>query len=281
MQLFNPILLAHSGATRPWERTSISATCEPLRPHPIVIRCKLSRLTPSFRRIFLAHQRELCVADWLSIPAQKLRVYTAGRVFHDGLEKLVSIQKSLAWYPHDLWLHIIAVQWERIAERESFPGRSVHVGDLQGAAWNVGWITRELATLCFLMERQYPVYSKWFGTAFSRLQSACEMLPLLRAIEEATEWPTIEELLCDAYTTVAKLHNALDITPAVEPETRLYHQRPYRVLQCGRFAEALRNAICSEDVKQLPRGWGAVWQCVDSDILLCDARFLAAYRESL
>jgi hypothetical protein len=231
--------------------------------------------------LFGSPERELSIADWLSIPAQKLRVYTSGKVFHDGLGRLAAIQKRLSWYPHDLWLHIMAVQWERIAEREAFPGRCVHVGDLQGAAWNVAWITRELATLCFLIERHYPVYSKWFGTAFSRLRSACDLLPLFKAIEEATEWPMLEELICAAYTTAAKLHNTLKIAPVVEPEMRPYHQRPYSVLQCGRFADALRSAICSDEVKQLPRGCGAVWQCVDSDILLCDARFLAAYRRSL
>jgi hypothetical protein len=107
------------------------------------------------------------------------------------------------------------------------------------------------------------------------------MLPLFQAIEEATEWQKIEELLGKAYCTLARLHNALEITPPIEAKTQLYHQRPYRVLNCGRIADALRGTIGSDTAKAFPRGYGAVWQSVDSDILLCDARFLAAYRALL
>lgn len=225
--------------------------------------------------------RQLTAADWLSITAQKLRVYSSGKVFHDGLQSLSPLKERLAWYPEDVWLQIMAVQWERIGEREAFPGRCVHVGDLQGAAWNVDWITRELATICFLMERQYPPYSKWFGTAFSGLKAAATMVPIFQEINRATEWPKIEELLCQAYSAVATFHNALGVTSQVDTATQLYFQRPYRVLFCGRFAEALRSSIRSEEVRKLSRGYGAVWQASDSDILLCDRRFLEAYRATL
>jgi len=84
--------------------------------------------------LFGSPERNLSVIDWLSIPAQTLRIFKSGKVFHDGLQRLILIQERLAWYPDDIWRHIMAVQWERISEREAFPGRCVHVGDLQEAA---------------------------------------------------------------------------------------------------------------------------------------------------
>lgn len=44
------------------------------------------------------------VADWLSIPSQKLLEMTAGAVYHDGIGTLTELRTRLGWYPRDVWL---------------------------------------------------------------------------------------------------------------------------------------------------------------------------------
>jgi hypothetical protein len=60
-------------------------------------------------------------ADWLATPAQRLAEITAGAVFHDGPGELSQARDRLAWYPHDVWLYVLACQWQRIAQEEPFP----------------------------------------------------------------------------------------------------------------------------------------------------------------
>lgn len=64
----------------------------------------------------------LCTLDWLALPQQLLLETTAGRVFHDGLDQLEPIRASLTWYPHDVWLWLVAAQWTRVAQEEAFVG---------------------------------------------------------------------------------------------------------------------------------------------------------------
>ena len=45
--------------------------------------------------------------DWLTLPQQKLRSITAGRVFRDDLG-LEEIRACFSWYPHDVWLYVLA-----------------------------------------------------------------------------------------------------------------------------------------------------------------------------
>lgn len=77
--------------------------------------------------------------DWLALPQQLLLESTAGRVFHDGLGQLESVRESLAWYPHDVWLWLLAAQWTRVAQEEAFVGRAAEAGDELGrGCWPPG-----------------------------------------------------------------------------------------------------------------------------------------------
>jgi Domain of unknown function (DUF4037) len=40
-------------------------------------------------------------------------------------------------------------------------------------------LVHDIMNLCFLLEKQYAPYPKWFGTAFQQLHSAKELGPLL------------------------------------------------------------------------------------------------------
>ncbi len=63
--------------------------------------------------------------------------------------------------------------------------------------------------LSFLMEREYPPYAKWFGSAFRQLSVGPDLEhPLLCAIR-ATEWRERQTSLVAAFETIADLHNRI------------------------------------------------------------------------
>ncbi|WP_335932035.1 DUF4037 domain-containing protein [Streptomyces sp. PTD5-9] len=205
--------------------------------------------------------------DWLAVPTQRLAEVTAGAVFHDGLGRLAPARAALDWYPHDLWLHLLACQWQRISQEEAFVGRCGEVGDELGSAVVAARLVRDLMRLCLLMDRRYPPYGKWLGSAFAHTPEAGALTPHLTAALAATDWRTREAHLCHAYEAVAALHNGLALTDPVDPATRPYHSRPFRVLHAERFTAALRLRITDPAVRALPVS-GAVDQFVDSTEVL-------------
>ena len=130
----------------------------------------------------------LSMSDWLTFPEQKLLEVTAGAVYHDGLGQLVALREQLAYYPHDIWLYRLAAQWRRIAQEEAFVGRSGDVGDELGSQLVAARLVYDVMRLCFLLERRYAPYSKWWGTAFGRLPCAQDVGPQLGAVLAATTW---------------------------------------------------------------------------------------------
>ena len=202
-------------------------------------------------------------ADWLATPTQQLAEVTAGAVFHDGPGDLSRARARLSWYPRDVWLYVLACQWQRIAQEEAFPGRCAEAGDELGSAIVTARLARDLMRLCLLMRRRYPPYSKWLGTAFAQLPEAAALMPSLTAAVAATSWPARQEHLGAAFETAAAMHNELGITRPLDTHTRRYFDRPYQVLDAGRFAAALREAIAGPLIRQLP-AVGAVDQFIDS-----------------
>lgn len=213
--------------------------------------------------------------DWLAVPAQRLAEFTAGEVFHDGPGELTRARAALAWYPHDLWLHLLACQWQRVEQEEAFPGRCAEAGDDLGSLVVTARLARDLMRLVLLMYRRYPPYSKWLGTAFARLPGTSGLAASLTAAISAAGWPARERHLRDAYETVAGLHNELGLTPPLDISTRRFHDRPYQVIGGGRFTAALRAAITDPQVRRLPLT-GAIDQFVDSSDAAGDLRFLRA-----
>ena len=213
--------------------------------------------------------------DWLATPAQGLAEITTGEVFHDGPGELSRARAALAWYPHDVWLYVLACQWQRIGQEEPFPGRCAEAGDDLGSVVVTARLARDVMRLCLLMHRRYPPYSKWLGTAFVRLPGTVGLTASLTAAVSAADWPAREEHLCKAYETVASMHNELELTPPLDARTRRFHDRPYRVIGAGRFAAALREAITDPRIRELPLV-GAIDQFIDSSDAAGDLRFLRA-----
>ena len=220
---------------------------------------------------------EISLLDWLSVPTQVLAEITGGAVFHDGLTSgasssrpsmgdgaLTAVRTALAWYPHDIWLYVMACQWQRIGQEEAFPGRCAEAGDDLGSALITARLVRDLVRLVLLIQRRYPPYSKWLGSAFARTSAATELAPPLAAAMTAATWPERERNLSAAYEAAGRLHNAIAVTPPLDPAVRpTYYDRPYRVMEAGRFVRALRQQISDERVRALPL-IGAVDQFVDN-----------------
>jgi len=203
----------------------------------------------------------ITVTDWLATPTQRLAEVTGGRVFHDGPGDLGAVRARLSWYPDDVWRYVLACQWQRVSQEEAFPGRCAEAGDELGSAVVTARLARDLMRLCLLMRRRYPPYSKWLGTAFARLPEAAALAPLLTAAVTATGWPDRQRHR--ACETAAARHNELGLTPPLDTRTRGFYDRPYQVIEAGRFTEALRRSITDTEVRDLPVT-GAVDQFIDN-----------------
>ena len=181
--------------------------------------------------------------DWVGAPQQALLEVTAGAVFHDDSGELTRVRESLAWYPDEVWLWLLARQWRRIDDEEPFVGRTAEVGDDLGSRLLAARLVGELMQLGFLLERRYAPYSKWLGSAFAQLGVHAAIGDALHAALAAGDYPSREAALVEAVEELARRHNALGVTRPVEPTVRLFHSRPFRVLGSGRFVEACLEQV--------------------------------------
>jgi Domain of unknown function (DUF4037) len=212
-------------------------------------------------------ERGVSLRDWLGTPQQVLLEVTRGALFHDGLGRLEAVRKTLAWYPDDVWLWLLACQWRRIDQEEPFVGRAAEVGDELGSRILAARLVRDIVRLCFLQERRYAPYSKWLGSAFSELEAHAAIGGALASALAATNYAAREAALVEAVEGVANRHNALGVTEPVDASIRLFHGRPYRVLGAGRFVDACLDGVSDPRLRDLPL-IGAVDQWVDSTDVL-------------
>ena len=196
-------------------------------------------------------RQPLEMADWLSIPSQALREMIAGMVFHDGLGTLAPLRERLAYYPRDVWLYMLAADWQRIGQEEHLMPRAGHVGDELGSAIIGSRLVRDAMHLAFLVERRYPPYPKWFGRAFRELAGAEALLPLLWQVQQASTWSERQEALVAVWEYLARMHNALGITERLTPEADAFYDRPFQVIGGERYARALCAEIVDPAVRSL------------------------------
>lgn len=223
---------------------------------------------------------ELSPIDWLTIPGQKLRAMTGGAVYRDDIGELTKIRKILSEYPNDVWLYMLAAGWKRISQEEPFMGRTGIVDDELGSRVITSRLVHDLMNLCFLMDRQYAPYSKWLGTAFKKLKCSNVLLPIFRAVFDATDWKEREKLLASAFKLVAKMHNALNITRPLPEDVSNFHNRPIMVINGEIFANAIKEQIRDPEVLRISymTDIGAVEQFCTSTDVLTDTRICVKLR---
>lgn len=238
--------------------------------------------------------------DWLTFSEQALLALTSGKVFHDGLG-IEEIRRRFSYYPHDIWLYLLATQWELISQEEAFVGRTASVSDNLGSKIITCRLVERLMRLCFLMEKRYAPYSKWFGTAFRHLKCYPEMGPLLEETMTANTYEERERFLAQAYILAAQMHNTLRITAPLEARTRTYsswhalrsgitdlpmdHPRNTRPFQCifaERFSQAILEVIEDPEVIAFVPSIGSVSQfLVESSGAVQDAAFRRRLKDDL
>jgi len=195
-------------------------------------------------------EEEITPADWLSFAQQRLRTLTGGAVYHDeiGLEQARS---RFAYYPRDVWLYMLASDWARIGQEEHLMGRAGQAGDELGSALIAARLVRDAMSLCFLMERQYAPYTKWFGTAFMRLEVGPELRPLLDAVLASNTWQQRDAALAAVYAFLAAKHNTLGLTEPLPATPSPFWGRPFTVIHGDRFASALLAEVRDPAVRAL------------------------------
>jgi len=204
--------------------------------------------------------RELTTLDWLTLPQQTLRLIRSGRAFHDGLGELEPIREKLYFYPDQIWHYLLSALWEHISQECPFMGRAGDVSDELGSRILAARLIHAILDLCFLMERQYAPYSKWYGTAFAELRCAADLTPVLHAALDAETWRGRERHLSQAYEYLAQMHNALGITEPVPTTIEPFFDRPYLVPGKCNPGGAIYERITDEEVKRLPRFAGSIDQ---------------------
>jgi hypothetical protein len=220
-------------------------------------------------------------ADWLAIPAQKLRVFASGSIFLDDGGELTALRDTLLWYPQDIWLHVMACQWQNILQRAPFAGRCAHVGDLWGAADNTHETIHELALLVHLLEQRYPPYKKWLGSSLQELSIGPTLIELAERARLATTWPHMEEATLEAYQLIVNKHNAVFSLPRVSSEVITFHSRPYRMIDIESIVSALKEPISDKTIRELPFTACALWQFSNYDPALCSTDTVLHYRQML
>jgi hypothetical protein len=193
----------------------------------------------------------LDLLDWLVIPSQTLAELTGGAVFRDDFGELTVVRDHLRYYPQEVWLFLMASVWNRIGQEEHLMPRAGFAGDELGAALIASRLIRDVMSLCFLIERRYAPYPKWFGTAFRQLACANELLPYLTAAQQAIEWREREQAFSASYQIVARMHNELQLTESIEAKTHFFFDRPFSVIGGNRFSDALVSKIEDSSLRKL------------------------------
>jgi hypothetical protein len=238
------------------------------------------RVTALVARSFFKHllsfdpYEDIGMLNWLTFPQQELLCLTQGEVFFDGLGELSLLRDKFRYYPKDVWLFLISCQWKRVSQQEAFMGRCGEVGDELGSRIVATTIIKDLMILCFLFEKTYFPYSKWFGTAFSRLKCSGDLIPIFVRILDSSTWQERESWLSQAYVIIGNFHNSLGITRHIESCVSPYFTRPYLVIHANRFSDATIAVIQDSTLKNIETRIGSVDQFIENVDFLSSPRLV-------
>lgn len=189
--------------------------------------------------------------DWLKFSEHRLLSISHGHLFRDDL----NIQKRLdqmMFYPEAVRRYLIASDWDIIASEQAFIKRTADVGDEAGSIIICARIAERLMRLCFLYQKKYAPYSKWFGTAFSKLDISQEIKDAINKALHAATIEQREEQIVKAQALVAQLHNESGITEPVEYRIETYFSRNIKVIYADKFSEAVGETLKGTVFEDMP-----------------------------
>ncbi|MFC8797663.1 DUF4037 domain-containing protein [Promicromonospora sp. NPDC057138] len=210
----------------------------------------------------------LKVTDWLSLTGQAVLEVTAGPVFEDTSGEITALRELLAWYPHDVWLHVLAADWTRVEQELPFVGRTGQRGDDLGSRLIAARLVTALIRLGFLLERRWPPYSKWAGTMFAGLPVAPSAGGHLGTVLAAPTWQERDAALRAACEALHERQRAVGLPALDGPACEPFYDRPFTGLRTG-VAGTLRAAVTDPAVRVLSHR-GGVEQWVDDVGTLTD-----------
>lgn len=191
-------------------------------------------------------------ADWLAISEHRLLSLVSGQFFHDGLCCAAVVEK-IRYYPRPVRLYLIASAWDSIASEQAFLRRTGDVGDDIGSRLICARISERLMRLCFLYKGVYAPYSKWFGTAFGRLDIDPAIRQNLHEALAAGDVVLREEKLIRAMVLTAQLHNESGLAAPVPIRVQDYYGRDIRVIFAEQWAEAAAAELAGTELEHFPR----------------------------
>lgn len=210
----------------------------------------------------------ITASDWLSVTGQAALEVTAGQVFVDHHGGLTLLRDALIWYPDDIWLYVIACDWQRLDQELPLMARAGDRGDELGSRVIAARLVDITVHLAFTLCRRWQPYSKWRGSMFANLPVADQVAVPLRAVLSATDWQERDRALCRALDTLVSFQAEIGL-PAPEKATVPFWDRPYSQVT-PTVAPALIGLIGDPEVRGLPLGVGSVEQRTDNVDILVD-----------
>lgn len=222
-------------------------------------------------RTGLAGTEDLTVRDWLSLTGQSLLEVTAGPVFVDDVGELTAARERLRWYPDEVWLHVVAADWARLAQELPFVGRTGDRGDDLGSAVLAARLAAVLMHLAHLLARRWPPYPKWLGTSLRALPAGDDLTACLGIAVQAQDWRARQEGLVEAIRMLHRQQAVLGLPAVAEPVVPFF-DRPYCTV-ADEVVTVLHDAVTDPVVRALPRGVGSAEQWSHNvDVLVHPAR---------
>lgn len=207
-------------------------------------------------------------SDWLGFTGQAVLEVTAGPVFTDTDGSLTEIRAALEWYPDDLWRYLVACDWMRLDQEMPLMSRAGDRGDDLGSRVIAARLVDVAMHLGFMLERQWPPYAKWRGTAFRQLPRASDAHGELAAVLQATTWQKRQSHLAQALEMLVSVQGAAGL-PVPEAATMDFWERPYLHTN-QELVDRVLGEISDESVRALPRSLGSIEQRTNNVDLLVD-----------
>ncbi|ELC5005094.1 DUF4037 domain-containing protein [Salmonella enterica] len=224
-------------------------------------------VTAWFERFFReSYKTEYSIQSWLGYSEQLLLTVTAGAVFRDDTGELTALRKRLSYFPRDVWLYKLSVQWGLIAEESEYVGRAGEVGDELGSRVIAARMVEKIMRLAFLIEQRYAPYPKWFGSAFSALDCADDLCLLLEKVLLSKIWQQREDLLRQACQYMAELQLKKQIPGATKPSVTSRYSRPFKYIDSLQISNSLKSAIIDKDLREMSE-FGGAEQIISSNFI--------------